>query len=119
MDPVLVIALVAVAVAGYLLGRARGAAAARREFASPNADLRLPPPEMPPVLPAGAGLDGAARARISQALASRNKIEAIKLYRQATGLGLKESKDAIDLWERFGPPEAFEEDGQWPQLPQA
>jgi ribosomal protein L7/L12 len=29
-----------------------------------------------------------------------NKIEAIKVYRQATGLGLKEAKDAIDALEQ-------------------
>lgn len=31
-----------------------------------------------------------------RALASRNKIEAIKLYREATGVGLKEAKDLVD-----------------------
>lgn len=36
-----------------------------------------------------------------QALArSGNKLEAIKRYRKATGLGLKESKDAIDRLDR-------------------
>ncbi|WP_420468401.1 ribosomal protein L7/L12 [Panacagrimonas sp.] len=36
-----------------------------------------------------------------QALArSGNKIEAIKRYRKATGLGLKESKDVIDRLDR-------------------
>ncbi len=33
---------------------------------------------------------------LQAALANNNKIEAIKRYRQLTGLGLKESKDAID-----------------------
>lgn len=33
---------------------------------------------------------------IGEALRAGNKIEAIKLYRAATGLGLKEAKDAID-----------------------
>ncbi len=33
---------------------------------------------------------------VQSAMASGNKIEAIKRYRQLTGLGLKESKDAID-----------------------
>lgn len=33
---------------------------------------------------------------ITNALAAGNKIEAIKVYRSATGKGLKESKDFID-----------------------
>jgi ribosomal protein L7/L12 len=33
---------------------------------------------------------------IGDALRAGNKIEAIKLYRAATGLGLKEAKDAVD-----------------------
>lgn len=36
------------------------------------------------------------REQILDALKAGNKIEAIKLYREATGLGLKESKDFID-----------------------
>ena len=32
------------------------------------------------------------------ALQSGNKIEAIKLVREATGLGLKEAKDAVDAY---------------------
>jgi len=35
-------------------------------------------------------------ADIAEALADGNKIEAIKIYREATGKGLKESKDFID-----------------------
>ncbi len=52
-------------------------------------------------------LDGAARAEIRRLLVSGNKIEAIKLYRQRTGLGLKEAKDAVEAWEaRLSEPEA-------------
>jgi ribosomal protein L7/L12 len=36
---------------------------------------------------------------IGEALRAGNKIEAIRLYRAATGLGLKDSKDAIDAIE--------------------
>ena len=36
------------------------------------------------------------REQILDALKAGSKIEAIKLYREATGLGLKESKDFID-----------------------
>ncbi|MBX7195992.1 MAG: ribosomal protein L7/L12 [Sandaracinaceae bacterium] len=34
------------------------------------------------------------------ALRAGNKIEAIRLYREQTGLGLRESKDAVDKLER-------------------
>jgi hypothetical protein len=37
---------------------------------------------------------------VVEALRGRNKIEAIKLYREATGLGLKESKDAVEALEK-------------------
>jgi ribosomal protein L7/L12 len=40
-------------------------------------------------------------AQLSALLAQGKKIDAVKLYRQATGLGLKESKDAVDLLERL------------------
>ena len=39
-------------------------------------------------------------AEIRDLLATNNKIEAIKVYREATGAGLKESKDAVELIER-------------------
>jgi len=43
-------------------------------------------------------IDGSALSdeRIQEAMNKGNKIEAIKVYRELTGLGLKESKDAID-----------------------
>ena len=44
----------------------------------------------------GAPLPGVVRAT----LLAGNKIEAIKLYRRATGVGLKEAKDAVDAAER-------------------
>jgi hypothetical protein len=36
---------------------------------------------------------------VTQALQQGNKIEAIKLYRNFTGLGLKDSKDAVEQLE--------------------
>ena len=52
---------------------------------------------------------------IADALRAGNKIQAVKLYRQATGLGLKESKDEIEaiqdrLREKF--PDQFPAKGQ-------
>ncbi len=43
-------------------------------------------------------------AAIRSALARGNKIEAVKLYREATGLGLAESKEAVEQMERNGVP---------------
>ncbi|MBI2191263.1 MAG: ribosomal protein L7/L12 [Planctomycetes bacterium] len=43
--------------------------------------------------------EDARRQKILEALAAGRKIEAIKLYREMTGLGLKESKDAVDKLE--------------------
>ncbi len=47
---------------------------------------------------------------IQSAIFQGRKIEAIKLYRQATGFGLKEAKDAVDQMEaelRASSPEQF------------
>ena len=48
----------------------------------------------------GASLTPAQRAAIRAALAAGEKIEAIKLLREATGLGLAEAKDAVERMER-------------------
>ena len=45
-------------------------------------------------------------ANVLAALQAGNKIEAIKLLREATGLGLKESKDAIDEYDGRNPSHA-------------
>lgn len=81
--------------------------------------------------------------RIAVEIAEGRKIMAIKMYREATGVGLKEAKDAVELWQRQGsplptsgvqdspavegqnpygpPPDTENGDGgsqdQWPQLP--
>ena len=39
--------------------------------------------------------------QIQAALRSGNKIEAIKIYRELTGVGLAEAKDVIDKAEKF------------------
>jgi hypothetical protein len=38
----------------------------------------------------------------AEALRAGNKIQAIKIYREATGVGLKEAKDAVDRAESAG-----------------
>lgn len=45
-----------------------------------------------------AHLDPNVRAEIGRLIAAGQKISAIKLLREATGLGLKDSKDAIESW---------------------
>lgn len=50
------------------------------------------------------------RAEVEALVRSGKKINAIKIYREATGQGLKESKDAID---------AFAMTGTWPRGPVA
>ncbi len=47
------------------------------------------------------GADPLLNPAVQAALRSGNKIEAIKLYRELTGLGLAEAKDAIEKAERF------------------
>ena len=52
------------------------------EYADPNSDPVLSP-------------------QIQDALRRGNKIEAIKIYRELTGVGLAEAKDVIDKAEQF------------------
>ena len=52
------------------------------EYADPNSDPVLPP-------------------QVQEVLKRGNKIEAIKIYRELTGKGLAEAKDAIDRAEQF------------------
>jgi ribosomal protein L7/L12 len=47
------------------------------------------------------GSDPVLAPQIQEALRRGNKIEAIKIYRQLTGVGLAEAKDAIDKAEKF------------------
>jgi ribosomal protein L7/L12 len=56
--------------------------------------LGLDPADAVPA--AGGGID----ADVVQLINSGNKIQAIKLYRERTGLGLAEAKDAIEAFER-------------------
>ncbi|SDM18075.1 Ribosomal protein L7/L12 [Microbacterium azadirachtae] len=62
------------------------------------------PAVTPPYPQAGSASDALARlspevrAEIGRLVAADQKISAIKLLREATGLGLKDSKDAVDAW---------------------
>jgi ribosomal protein L7/L12 len=57
--------------------------------------------------PAAHGVSGIDLDQINELLLQNKKIEAIKLYREQTGLGLKEARDAIDAIEATG----------WPSTP--
>ena len=64
--------------------------------------LSVVPAGAPAISPRLRSSDGSlsddARALVQRELDAGNKIAAIKIYREATGLGLKESKDAIERW---------------------
>jgi ribosomal protein L7/L12 len=47
------------------------------------------------------GSDPALAPQVQEALRRGNKIEAIKIYRELTGVGLAEAKQAIDRAEQF------------------
>lgn len=49
------------------------------------------------------GLDGNSRADIHQLLAANKKIQAIKVFRQRTGAGLVEAKNAVESVQRGEP----------------
>lgn len=53
-----------------------------------------------------ASVSAQARVEIEQALQSGAKIEAIRILRQDTGLGLKDAKTIIDRWHNLKPGEA-------------
>jgi hypothetical protein len=86
-------ALLAVVALAFWLGRAT----ARGE----RGDLSGPPAGMPPRAMAGTAVDAAGLppeqlGAIRDAIARGNKIAAIKLMREATGLGLAEAKQAVE-----------------------
>jgi len=61
---------------------------------SPAAPLSAPPRPADAV----AHLDPSVRTEIGRLIAADQKIRAIKVLRDATGLGLKDSKDAVESW---------------------
>ena len=77
----------------------------RRSWGGSLADPARPPsaiqPSVPPVQIAAPSL-----AEVSALLASGHKIEAIKRYRELTGVGLKEAKDYVDALDAGAQPPA-------------
>jgi large subunit ribosomal protein L7/L12 len=91
---VLMLLLLSIGVAfaiGFVVGRATASGTAVRDPAS-HALAHLP---SRPALD-----DQAFAAHLLVLLAAGQKIEAIKLYREHTGVGLKEAKDAVEALER-------------------
>ena len=72
-------------------------------MAPPQQRMQMPRPVIPrPAMPlqsASAALSPDSQSAIAAALRGGNKIEAIKLYRAATGADLKTSKDAVEAME--------------------
>ena len=72
----------------------------------------------PPKADASAALPDDAMQRVSALVTAGRKIEAIKLYRQAAGVDLKEAKDAVDALEgRINPAAVVARNAaMWPVL---
>src|SRR5438105_12849623 len=68
------------------------------------------PPSFDSTMPAGS-LAG----NVIDALRGGNKIEAIRLLRDQTGMGLKEAKDAVEAWEKSHPAPVHASPGQEPK----
>jgi ribosomal protein L7/L12 len=56
-------------------------------------------PVHPPPMQPGLGNDALLEEQIKQLLAQRQKIQAVKIYREAHNCGLKDAKDAVDIIE--------------------
>jgi hypothetical protein len=89
----LLIGAVLVLLGFVLIGRAREG----RHLMGPPSSVQMPPPPVPTIPQAEQpGLSTESQSAIAAALRQGNKIEAIKLYRMATGADLKASKDAVE-----------------------
>ena len=92
MDTNVVVVVVLVALVCLLAIRALSAGASRRARDTARTDLSpRPAPVTPGDLPPG----------VREALQRGQKIEAIRLYREATGVGLREAKERVETAERL------------------
>ena len=80
--------------AGLVLTLRRGGG---RDLTSPPRTLSRPPVAARPAVPVDIAIDDEG---IRELIRQNRKIEAIKRLRDATGLGLKEAKDAVEALER-------------------
>jgi large subunit ribosomal protein L7/L12 len=84
-------------VGGALLGASLVFLLFRASRRPPRASFELPRvPAQRPI----AAVQGDVKEQALELVRARNKIEAIKLVRERTGLGLKEAKDQVEAWER-------------------
>ncbi len=79
------LALLLISALAYIVYRSRSQAA-------PSLPYQTPPPPI--------GISSSIHSEIERLLRSGQKIQAIKLYRERTGVGLKEAKDAVEAIER-------------------
>lgn len=107
MDPLLLVAVAAAAVLTIAaLTIRRSARAARRELPEqPRANA----PVATALVTAPVALSAETTTEIDRLVEAGQKIQAIKIYRDRTGAGLREAKDAIDRWavSTVGPPAAI------------
>ena len=99
---VILLLLIALPLAGFSYGFRKGRENLRRgDLMAPPADLGGVPgaPGAPSPPPAPLSLPAEAERQVREALRRGNKIGAIKILRDATGLGLAESKDAVEAME--------------------
>ena len=107
LDATTIALLVAWSALMFWLGRRSGGSS--RDLSGPPAHMVIPgvkpaaapPPSMqatPP--PQGLHLQPGMLEAVQAALMTGNKIMAIKLYREATGVGLAEAKAAVEAMER-------------------
>ena len=79
-------------------------AATRTSLADAKAAVEAMATGRPVAPPPGVAQTGAAHGTVMALLGAGKKIEAIKVYREATGLGLKEAKDAVEALEARAAP---------------
>lgn len=109
MDAGVIVLLVVVFIGGWVLGHITARARAKRDLPAIS-----PGPIVRPPRDIGVAIHDGEREAIGAKIAEGRMIEAIKLYREATGVGLKDAKDAVDRWAAFGEPD---DPNQWRALP--
>jgi hypothetical protein len=103
IDGTVIAALVVWSALFFWLGRASGGGRSRDLSGAPphmQPQRPAPAPVMPSATPPSEGLSPGRLEAVRGALAGGNKIMAIKLYREATGVGLAKAKEAVEAMER-------------------
>ena len=87
------------------------------EAGKPTPPIQVKPATFPSPVFSDSHGSGPDWERIRQELAHGRKIEAIKIYRAQTGVGLKEAKDAVEMFERGQTPPSPSTPGPAPVIP--